>query len=72
MVSPEREAGEQQSIVLDMRLPLRNVPPGVMLGGMESPHAEWFLQDFILNNSKSSSFIIKHAEYKGRAHQHFF
>ena len=42
MVSPEREAGSEESTLVDILLSLRNVPPGLRLGGRGKLHAEWF------------------------------
>ena len=42
MVSPEREAGSEESTLVDILLSLRNVPPGLQLGRKGRPHAEWF------------------------------
>ena len=52
MVSPEREAGSEESTLVDILLSLRNVPPGLWLGGMGRPHAEWFAFQTILYKIK--------------------
>ena len=51
MVSLEREAGSEESTLVDILLSLRNVPPGLWLGGMGRPHAEWFAFQFLVNQS---------------------